>query len=308
MLVGFLLATYSVLGNDCVQTLGTFMASNSNRFKWYTLWLSASVVMVATMFYGWYFLNDISFGRLNKFPEITIEWYHALAPLALVILTRMGIPVSTTFLVLSTFATSVVLEKMLMKSVMGYGVAAIVAYAIWIVVAKVVDRLDTTDVRDITKPTWRVLQWLSTGFLWSTWLLHDMANIAIFLPREMSGELFTLVMMVLIGGLGWIFYERGGKIQNIVIEKTSTKYVRSATIIDLVYALILLYFKQYNDIPMSTSWVFIGLLCGRELAIGTIMSSSGKLKQVFPLIGRDFLKMVFGLLVSVAIVLMINML
>ena len=43
--------------------------------------------------------------------------------------------------------------------------------------------------------------------------------------------------------------------------------MRSATIIDFTYALILWYFKQYNDIPMSTTWVFVGLLCGRELAI-----------------------------------------
>ena len=32
-IVGFLLASYSVVGNDSVQTLGTFIASNSQRFK-----------------------------------------------------------------------------------------------------------------------------------------------------------------------------------------------------------------------------------------------------------------------------------
>ena len=33
MWVGFLLAAYSVIANDSVQTLGTWIASNSERFK-----------------------------------------------------------------------------------------------------------------------------------------------------------------------------------------------------------------------------------------------------------------------------------
>jgi hypothetical protein len=44
------------------------------------------------------------------------------------------------------------------------------------------------------------------------------------------------------------------------------------------------------------------LLCGRELAIST-MNKEYKFKYVFPLIGKDFLKMIFGLSVSVGIVL-----
>ena len=35
MMIGFSLAAYSVVANDSVQTLGTFIASNSEKFKWY---------------------------------------------------------------------------------------------------------------------------------------------------------------------------------------------------------------------------------------------------------------------------------
>ena len=56
---------------------------------------------------------------------------------------------------------------------------------------------------------------------------------------------------------------------------------------------------------MSTTWVFVGLLCGRELSIDT-MNKDYKLLYVFPLIGKDFLKMIFGLSVSVGIVLTIH--
>ena len=35
-LVGFALAGYSVIANDSIQTLGTFIASKQKWFKWYT--------------------------------------------------------------------------------------------------------------------------------------------------------------------------------------------------------------------------------------------------------------------------------
>jgi len=50
---------------------------------------------------------------------------------------------------------------------------------------------------------------------------------------------------------------------------------------------------------------FCRVLCGRELAIST-MNKEYKFKYVFPLIGKDFIKMVFGLSVSVGIVLAIH--
>lgn len=304
MWTGFILAAYSVIGNDSVQTLGTFIASNQ-KFKWQYLWAATSAVLVFTLGYGWYMYGgDISFGRLNKIPYQEIQWYHAMAPAVLLLLTRVGIPVSTSFLVLSVFASTFVLEKMLLKSMIGYGLAAIIAYSIWVVITKFIDEKNDP-VKKEHETAWRVFQWLSTGFLWFTWLSHDMANIAVYLPRQLPIEMLGISMLVLVAFLGYIFWDRGGKIQNLVLDKTGTRYVRSATIIDLVYAIILLYFKQYNDIPMSTTWVFVGLLCGRELAISTL-NKNYKLKNVFPIIGKDFFKMMIGLAVSVAIVLLIH--
>ena len=302
MVIGFTLAAYSVVANDSVQTLGTFIASNSDKFKWYILAGAASLVLCLTLLNGWYFHGDISYGRLNKIPFQEIKWYHAAAPGFLLLLTRFGIPVSTTFLVLSAFASTVVLEKVLIKSVIGYALAAVIAYVLWIVISRYInEKFD--EVKNPEK--WRVFQWLTTGFLWYTWLSHDMANIAVFLPRDLPFVMLLAVMGLLTFLLFYIFYEKGGRIQKIVLEKTGTRFVRSATIIDGVYAFILLYFKFYNDIPMSTTWVFVGLLCGRELAIATVVSDY-KLGYVFPIIGKDFLKMIMGLLVSVAIVLAIH--
>ena len=302
MVIGFTLAAYSVIANDSVQTLGTFIASNSEKFRWYILAGSAASILCLTLFYGWYIHEDISYGRLNKIPYQEIKWYHAAAPGFLLLLTRFGVPVSTTFLVLSAFASTVILEKVLVKSIMGYALAAVIAYVIWIVLSRIInEKFDK--VENIKQ--WRVFQWLTTGFLWYTWLSHDMANIAVFLPRELPLTMLIGIMLLCTALLFYIFYEKGGRIQKIVLDKTGTRFVRSATIIDGVYAFILLYFKQYNDIPMSTTWVFVGILCGRELAIAST-AADYKLGYVFPIIGKDFLKMIMGLLVSVAIVLSIH--
>ena len=211
MWTGFILAAYSVIGNDSVQTLGTFIASNQ-KFKWQYLWAATSAVLVFTLGYGWYMYGgDISFGRLNKIPYQEIQWYHAMAPAVLLLLTRVGIPVSTSFLVLSVFASTFVLEKMLLKSMIGYGLAAIIAYSIWVVITKFIDEKNDP-VKKEHETAWRVFQWLSTGFLWFTWLSHDMANIAVYLPRQLPIEMLGISMLVLIVFLGYIFWDRGGKI------------------------------------------------------------------------------------------------
>ena len=304
-IIGFALAGYSVIANDSIQTLGTFIASKKKWFKWYVLAGSASAVMILALGWGWYaYDGDISYGRLNRIPYQEIQWYHAVAPAILLLLTRIGIPVSTTFLVLSAFASTVVLEKMLLKSVVGYGLAAMVAYIAWIAVSKFInEKFDEVD--DKWRGFWRNSVWISSGWLWWVWLSHDVANIAVYLPRQLDLSLLLIVMAYFTSLLFYIFYIQGGPIQKVVLEKTGTRYARSATIINVIYAGVLFYFKELNDLPMSTTWVFVGLLCGRELAIST-MNKEYKFKYVFPLIGKDFLKMIFGLSVSVGIVLAIH--
>ncbi|MGR3810121.1 hypothetical protein [Jiulongibacter sp. NS-SX5] len=302
-IIFFLFASYSVIANDSIQTLGTWMSSNK-KIAWYYLATFAAIGLILTIAYSWFaYDGDISYGRLEKIPYVPIKWYHGIAPIILIILTRFGIPASTSFLILATFASSVVVEKMLLKSVVGYAISAITAYIFWILISNVLD--EKKSVRDKNKEKWRKLQWVSTGFLWWSWLTHDVANIAAFLPRQISWQLLLLILVFFTTIIFFIFREGGGKIQEIVVSKTNTKYVRSATIIDFVYALILLFFKEYNSIPMSTTWVFIGLLTGREMAI-TTLSKHRKVKSLFPIIRNDFGKLVLGMTVSVVIAYAVN--
>jgi len=299
--IGFLLAALSVIGNDSAQTLGTFISSNNKKVKWYWMWAFASVILSFTLLYGWY-QGDIAFGRLNKIPlPNQFYWYHAIAPALLLSLTRFGIPVSTTLLTLSAFSSGLILEKIIIKSALGYGIAAILAYVVWFGLTKFFNEREK--VKEEHKKFWTVAQWCSTGFLWHMWLSHDIANIFVYLPRDgISLSAMVGIIGILVLGLAHLFYTKGGKIQKIVLSKSGTRFIRSACLIDLFYAIVLWYFKIYNDIPMSTTWVFVGLLAGRELAVYRTFNKDKKIKIIFPMLVGDFLKIMIGLALSVAVV------
>ncbi len=266
------------------------------------MWAYASSILLGTIWYAWHtYGGDISYERLNKIPFQEVQWYHAAAPAILLLLTRVGIPVSTSFLVLAAFAAQNVLHSVLMKSIMGYLIAGITAYIIWFLITLLFRKIPPNE--DNSKK-WRVAQWIATGLLWWAWLSQDLANIAVFLPRSIPFDMMVGISAVFVIGLGFMLKERGGKIQKLVQSKHNTEFVRSATAIDFIYFLILLYFKELNDIPMSTTWVFVGLLAGRELAIRTVKKE--KSSKVFPLVAGDFGKLILGLAISVVIVLLVG--
>jgi len=301
-IIGATIAGASVISNDAVQTLGTFMSSNK-KTPWWKLWIAASIVAIVAILWSWLnYSGDITFGRLDRIPPVEIQWYHIAAPIILLSLTRFGIPVSTTFLVLSVFSTGVMFEKMLTKSVMGYAVAAVAAYLIWLIVSWMIN--ERKKIPPKQEKLWRALQWVTTGFLWFTWLSHDLANVAVFLPRSLDVSYLSFVLVLVISMLALVFYEGGGKIQDIVSSKSSTRFVRSATIVDFVYAGILLIFKEWSNVPMSTTWVFVGLLCGRELAIGTWHRRNAK--RILPVVVKDLMKVFMGLAVSVVLVIVVQ--
>ncbi|MHA7870987.1 MAG: hypothetical protein ACX939_01415 [Hyphococcus sp.] len=311
--VGFAFAAYAVVGNDALQTLGTFINSN-RRLPWWALFLFASTTLIAVFAFG-YVQNagDPSFGRLNntdKYPIFEPQWYHALPPLTLLLLTRFGIPVSTTFMVLTIFATMGGLQSMLTKSLIGYGVAFATGGVIYVILAPTLERwfLKTADGQHAL--IWVLLQWLTTGYLWSVWLMQDFANIFIFLPRgvdetgtaALNPAEAALAVGVIILLLGYTFWNQGGPVQRILRSKTNVTDIRSATVIDFTYATLLFYFKEVNDIPMSTTWVFLGLIAGREFAIATIdrVRAPGDTARI---VGMDALKAFIGLVISVAMAL-----
>lgn len=303
MLVGFALAAYAVVSNDSIQTLGTFLASNAHR-PWWALWIFSSGILAAVLVYGWLaYDGDPAYGRLAAFPEPQggVNWLHVLAPFTLLVLTRFGAPVSTTFLVLSVFAPGNI-EAMLVKSLSGYFVAFVLAIGVYFAVRRLNAQLRRqAGSAEAGALRWVILQWGTTAFLWSQWLIQDLANIFVFLPRSIGFGALLGAVATLVAMQALIYYQRGGTIQKVVTSKTLTEDTRSATIIDFIYGLILLVFKEWSNMPMSTTWVFLGLLAGREIAM-TLQAGGARLATA-KLIGRDAAKAFAGLVVSVCLAL-----
>jgi hypothetical protein len=309
MWIGFFFAAYSAIANDSIQTIGTFLASNADK-KWWMLWLWIGGIFVITVSYSWVVNSgDVTYERLTSrgFEQAptSFKFLQVAAPLFLLILTRLRMPVSTTFLLLSAFATTPEgIVDVLNKSLSGYFIAFIVAIVVWIGLNKLLQKLFTGEPGSF----WRPLQWIVSGLLWAVWLMQDAANIAVYLPRSLGISAFLVFTGFIFLGLGILFYLRGDKIQQIVTEKSYVTDVRSATVIDGVYAIVLYYFKVVSVVPMSTTWVFIGLLGGREIAM-SITDSKGKgraMSHSLRLIGKDVSYALIGLIISIIIAVAIN--
>lgn len=299
--IGFIFAAYAVVGNDALQTLGTFIASNS-RLHWSVLFGFAATILVATFTYGWIANGgDPSFGRLantTKYPAVHIEWYHTLPPLVLLIITRFGVPVSTSFMVLTVFATLGGLTSMMQKSLIGYGLAFAVGLIVFLALSNTLEKWFRKTEHQQHHPIWVGLQWLTTGYLWSIWLIQDFANIFVFLPRELSALEGFAAMAIIVALLAYTFANAGGPVQKILKSKTAVTDIRSATIIDFTYASLLFYFKELNNIPMSTTFVFLGLIAGREYGFA-LTQQAIKFSRTSMLALSDAAKAYIGLVVSI---------
>lgn len=303
----FFLASYSAIANDSIQTIGTFIASNADK-KWYYLWIYMGSIFLITVTYSWInYGGDISYERLaskglNEAPE-QFKFLQVFAPVVLLILTRFRMPVSTSILLLSAFATQASsITSILQKSFFGYFIAFALAIIVWLLTTNLFEKYKNS------KPSklWLPLQWISSGALWSTWIMQDMANVAVVLPRSLTLDQFLVVSSFIFFGLGLLFYLKGDRIQKIVTEKTDIIDVRAATVVDFIYACLLYYLKVISTIPISTTWVFIGLLGGRELAINIKLYSKGNYIKALKMISKDALYAGIGLAVSLALALSIN--
>ena len=154
---------------------------------------------------------------------------------------------------------------------------------------------------------------LPRAVFWAVWIMQDAAKYCGISCPDNSGVLgiFGFYTGFVFLGLGVLFYMKGDKIQGIVNEKTRVTDVRAATIVDLVYAVLLIYFKAYSNMPMSTTWVFIGLLGGRELSIALAKSKKlkkrrARLVRAYRLAKNDLVKAGIGLIVSLILALIIN--
>lgn len=306
MWFGFAFAAYAAVANDSIQSLGTFIESNRHR-RWWILWLFIGTIFLITVTVSFVLFNgDVTYQRLlnaegeTKYPHPEqFSYFQIIAPLVLLVLTRLRMPVSTTFLMLSVFSADTAgISSVVSKSVSGYALAFVLSFAIWYFAYNLIKTYFRSRK---SHPAWSVVQWTVSGTLWSVWLMQDGANIAVFLPRQLSLTQFIIFAFTIFAGLGLLFYLRGDKIQKVVSEKVRISDVRAATLIDFTYVLLLIYKLFISTVPMSTTWVFLGIIGGREIAVSLARKKRGKnhkMKSV-RMITRDFTYAMIGLLVSV---------
>ena len=312
MIIGFLLACFSVVANDSLQTLGTYISSNRQRTPKSVQMIFVCCITSIVLFLGWYLhQGEPAWGRLDSFPvPERFTWAYIIPPIAVLALTAWGAPVSTSFLVLSSFVPENI-GRLLGSSVSGYVLAFFLGltawgFGIWLLERWIFRR--NQDSQEISK-IWFVIQWFSTGFLWSMWLVQDMANIFVYLPRNLNFISMGVCTLILCVGLCMLIVIGGGPIQAVLLSKTNTSDLRSATLIDFMFGLCLLFKAFLSNFPLSTTWVFLGLLAGRELALRireleqkNIFTNQmyGSLSNV---IGSDLGKASVGLIVSLVIAL-----
>ena len=311
----FAITSYGLIINDSIQTLGVFITANAYRTRTVVMWWFISMISLITIWGSWMLYDgDISYGRLRMkgFNEeiTTISFAQILAPVVLLVVTRMGIPVSTTFFLLSAFVAEYeVVGEMVKKSFLSYLLAFFGAFVLWSLVLLFTDQKNK---KRPPHPCWFSLQWVSTGLLWSAWLMQDGSNMGVCLPRSLSTqEFFGLVGFVLCL-LMVLFTTLGGNMKRIVDQKTGITDIRAATGVNSFYMLMLFVFFVWNTTtPISTTWMFIGLLGGRELASGIFLkhpkrSQKQSILKSIRLIIRDLTYILIGLLVSIGLSIIVN--
>ena len=140
-------------------------------------------------------------------------------------------------------------------------------------------------------------------------MVQDLANIFVFLPRTLGLFPMLICTAIICIGLCILVALGGGPIQNVLLNKTNTSDLRSATVIDVMFGLCLLYKTFLSSFPLSTTWVFLGLLGGREIGLHIkeqefkyvfTNHSAGSLVKI---IGSDLWKAFIGVVVSLVIAL-----
>ena len=304
----YAITTVAITSNDFPQVFATYL--ESSRWSWWLQWLLFSGVLWLVHAQDWFVHSTIHFGKLDRIPEVSVfTWVQILTPFWVILATRFKFPLSTSFAVLTTFSFSLsqgteVVEGMIMKSLNGYWVAYLAACLVWLLVIggsrwSLFQRVAQWRLFCWLhyRPFWVLAQTVTTALLWSAWLKHDTANAAVFLPRELSTPVFIVAVGIYTICLGIILYRRGGEMQDAVREHSPIEGPASATLIDLVYFLILMGFS--SGLPMSTTFVFFGLIGGRHMMLTASRSESTKVALLLAL--KYFVKALLAMCIALAL-------
>jgi hypothetical protein len=308
--IAMIIASFAIVGNDSPQLIGTYLATRRNE-KWYETFAFVAIIFVVILTLCWFVYNqEVHFSILNNVTQRKINKYYLIAPLILLFLTHNGIPTSSTFLMLSVFLDKNNIIYMLTKTAASYFVSFAASAYIFSMILKKYRKylLNTTSTEDKYLYIWNYLQIISTVLLVINWLCFSISNITVFLPRKLNPHDFLLFMFILLYTLASVLSNKSNKMQEILSSKKNANNLKINVLINLLFSTILFVFKVISNISIATTFVFLGILAGKEVAIAFSESDIfGKTyKKTILTVLRDINKCILGVCVSLAFVIFIN--
>ena len=153
---------------------------------------------------------------------------------------------------------------------------------------------------------WQNIQIISNIGLIIFWIMSNNSNLVVSLPRTFNIPYFLIYILFCAISIFYVVFSRGGKIQSIINAKNGLDNPKTNSIINIAFSLIILMFQYINTTPVATTWSFVGLLSGRELAL-SMKSFNGVKKITLIKILRDLSVLIYGLLITLIYVLLIKL-
>lgn len=294
---------YTLIANNYIQSIGTFIINNKIKFKSNLIFITLSFTL-STLISWLIFDGNIDYNLLNN-----IEYKKNLAiamifiPLLLNVFTKYGIPVSATFLVIPLFSDSNTLNTMLIKTTTSYFLAFMVSFFIWNFIKKHFNHLMKMDA----KPNlfWNIMEYVTTSLVWIAWNMLNICVFVVFVDRKFNIYELIAVSLIVLVVLYIIMTGNNKQIEEIINEKNETENKKSIAVFNLVFALILIYIEFFSNVPLTTTWVFLGLLAGKDLSDSfseNIIFSNSKTKKSILKIIKDLHKAIVGIVFSLIFV------
>ncbi len=298
-------SSYTVIGNNYIQTIGSFIVNNKQ--KSINIWIFLSISFIATTLISWFiYEGGVDYLLLKNIEyQKDLDIIIVLIPLLLNIFTKYGIPVSATFLIIPLFGTSNTIHIMITKTITSYFLAFMVSFFIWSFIYKNLTNIIKNTNEEVNK-FWNIIEYITTGLVWIAWNILSICVFVVFVDRQFNIYELVIFNLIVIFILYLLINNSGGKIEKIIKEKRGSNNKKTTAIFNLLFAIILLYLQFFSNVPLTTTWVFLGLLAGKELAMTYVESNlfvSGRnMKASLAKIIVDLNKAVIGIVFSLIFV------
>lgn len=302
----FMLAvsSYTVVANNYIQTIGSFIVNNKQKF--WSNWFFVSVNFTIATLISWFIFNgslDYSFLKNVEYQK-DLNIIIIFIPLLLNIFTKYGIPVSATFLIIPLFGSNSTVHIMLTKTVTSYFLAFMVAFFVWRTIYKYFKNFIKYEKDDLNF-FWNFMEYITTALVWIAWNILNICVFVVFVDRDFSIYELLAVNIIVIFVIYIIMVNSGGQIEKIIRDKKDNANKKTTAIFNLLFAIILLSLEFFSNVPLTTTWVFLGLLAGRELALSYVekgIFADKKSKISLVKIIKDLNKAIIGIVFSLIFV------